>query len=627
MNEKAVIVLQHHGIKGQKWGVKKGPPYPLSEHPAGKFTGSKDPKSLASWMKNNISYVDYTTLKSPSETIKRGKGSCHDQVLLELEELRSMGYSPKATFLIEYSPKSSQGGTTHSFVTYEQNGKTYWLENAWGGQEGLHEFNTLSEIEKHITKLHKEGKTGDYNQFPNLEFSDFGDHKPGESLQELIDKSLSTEELEDLVHHGIKGQRWGIRRFQNRDGSLKAAGKKRYGADVEKAKENLKSAKERKKEAAKEYNRATAGGMLYNEKATQKLSKASGNVGFAKERLKNEKAKERLNNETKEKSKHRLALEEKYRSQGMTAEEAEIAAYRRARTEKIIAASAGVAITAAAVYVAKNQYDKRVDKIIKAGTTLQNISDNPNKDFSKPFYSSMNKMDQIKYQGLYGKQLGGTQGTDIYRTKLGVKADVKVASEKSAIKALSDLTRDKSYRSDLEKHLSSVAGKFTPSQNEAIAKGLNSLKKGKVDKNVYDALNLTLGIHSLPTSDSINNGFYNKLKSMGYDAIMDSNDRKFSGYKTSKPLIVFNGAKTAVDAVSKLGEDQINKSLKIGTFDIVARAAVPSIAKGAAVVGGLKAASNYSNRAANNRIVREYRKKHPNTELSYDQILENYYNS
>lgn len=33
----------------------------------------------------------------------------------------------------------------------------------------------------------------------------------------------------ELQHHGVKGQRWGIRRFQNHDGSLKPAGKKRYG--------------------------------------------------------------------------------------------------------------------------------------------------------------------------------------------------------------------------------------------------------------------------------------------------------------------------------------------------------------------------------------------------------------
>lgn len=33
-----------------------------------------------------------------------------------------------------------------------------------------------------------------------------------------------------LEHYGIKGMHWGIRRFQNADGSLTAAGKKRYGS-------------------------------------------------------------------------------------------------------------------------------------------------------------------------------------------------------------------------------------------------------------------------------------------------------------------------------------------------------------------------------------------------------------
>lgn len=33
-----------------------------------------------------------------------------------------------------------------------------------------------------------------------------------------------------LAHHGIKGQKWGVRRFENEDGTLTAAGKKRYQA-------------------------------------------------------------------------------------------------------------------------------------------------------------------------------------------------------------------------------------------------------------------------------------------------------------------------------------------------------------------------------------------------------------
>lgn len=35
-----------------------------------------------------------------------------------------------------------------------------------------------------------------------------------------------------LMHYGILGQKWGIRRYQNEDGSLTEAGKKRYGTDT-----------------------------------------------------------------------------------------------------------------------------------------------------------------------------------------------------------------------------------------------------------------------------------------------------------------------------------------------------------------------------------------------------------
>lgn len=42
----------------------------------------------------------------------------------------------------------------------------------------------------------------------------------------------------ELRHHGILGQKWGVRRFQNADGSYTSAGKKRYGIDPETGKKS-----------------------------------------------------------------------------------------------------------------------------------------------------------------------------------------------------------------------------------------------------------------------------------------------------------------------------------------------------------------------------------------------------
>ena len=37
----------------------------------------------------------------------------------------------------------------------------------------------------------------------------------------------------ELYHFGVKGMRWGVRRYQNEDGSYTAAGRKRYGLDLD----------------------------------------------------------------------------------------------------------------------------------------------------------------------------------------------------------------------------------------------------------------------------------------------------------------------------------------------------------------------------------------------------------
>lgn len=72
---------------------------------------------------------------------------------------------------------------------------------------------------------------------------------------------MYTEYEKYLAHSGIKGQKWGIRRYQNPDGTLTEEGKIRYGVSTE---------RERKKifnEAKKDAQRFVEAKAFYGEGA------------------------------------------------------------------------------------------------------------------------------------------------------------------------------------------------------------------------------------------------------------------------------------------------------------------------------------------------------------------------
>ena len=58
--------------------------------------------------------------------------------------------------------------------------------------------------------------------------SNYFAHK-AKRVNEMMKAKHSDEDGEVLEHHGIRGQKWGVRRFQNKDGTLTPAGRAREG--------------------------------------------------------------------------------------------------------------------------------------------------------------------------------------------------------------------------------------------------------------------------------------------------------------------------------------------------------------------------------------------------------------
>ena len=362
-------------------------------------------------------------------------------------------------------------------------------------------------------------------------------------------------DADELYHHGIKGMKWGVRRFQRKDGSLTSAGKKRYLDDpsVTSSKAKMESDRVKQRLANAEYNKAyNKASYIPTKSNRQALNKAYADKIKADSEYRRSKFDYGTNKEAarlresgkeiKNKSKHRLKLEEQYKKMGLTDEQAQAAANKRIRTEKILAASAALTVTACAAYVANKKLKDRIDGVIKAGDQMQRISmtDNGGK-LHDVFYAAKGDHDIKRYEGMLGatrsKQVGSA-----YKLKLEATRDIKVASKDHAAKIFEDL-----YKNDdnFRKSVANYVGNNVHGGNSVNL----SKTSGRNMKKMYENFNSHL-VNMRNDPNKVDQAFYDKLKKAGYGAIQDINDMKFSGYNAKNPLIVFDHSNGGINVKS-----------------------------------------------------------------------------
>ena len=323
----------------------------------------------------------------------------------------------------------------------------------------------------------------------------------------------SYNHTEELYHYGVKGQKWGVRRYQYADGSLTPAGKKRYSNNQS----NFDSFMNTKVKTLVNSARTTIIGKQY---VDGYLSK-----GTAFSRIQTSK------------EFHNYAFYATYKKSdsdkymGLFGRNLSSRAYSDAKRAEKVAAASG----------------SEVD--IKKAEQLREKANNT-------------KVYQVKLEATKKLKIPSDENAGDITAKLLKEPDFKnnvIASIQDSKEKMRRPTQQVLFR-QAQNALNKDPDRLTSSEKVAI----------------YKALNLSLTNHN-EQEIAAQNRFYGELKKKGYNALLDYNDKEYSSYHAKRPMIVFDTDSVKLQSITETNPKIVNSLYRKYNTERIAKETVSNV--------------------------------------------------
>lgn len=302
--------------------------------------------------------------------------------------------------------------------------------------------------------------------------------------------------MNELYHHGIKGQKWGVRRYQYLDGTLTPAGVKRYksqnGSKISSIM-SMKVSQMAKKAATLITGRQYVDGYLKKGTTFARIQTSKDFEKFAF-----------------------------------------YATYKKKDQDKYLGLF-GKNLKSRAEYDAK-----RAEKEANAsGSEADLLNAKSLRDRADNIKVYQLKIDAEKKLKIPSDENAGDITTKLLKEtefKNNVRASIEDSKEK-----MRRPTQQIPFK-QAQNALNKEPDKMTSSEKIAV----------------YKALNLSLVNHN-PQEIKAQNRFYSELRKKGYDALLDYNDKQYSSYHAKRPMIVFNTDAVALKSVTEANPKIVDK--------------------------------------------------------------------